>query len=281
MRRARKATPPPATREKRPVRQPPKDPPQVLAARLYELHRVASKDREHQEYLELWPGDADLLGVLRFAQEYSGALKGEAFQNAAVLRMQVAEWLRHTADPYQLAAIDDARAGRLSWGKIALQLGYFSRSGEPTPGSAKNLRDRLYVAVHGEPGDRRQPHVAQLIDQRAAEQRLARTRFIEAGEARYAEVDVAARALIKTFEAGEVLVDPDDDGFWWQELAGAVDDRQSAADRARLAVYVQAALHVTYSYAKRSGHPPGSTARAIQVLETAALVSAPGGEQPR
>ncbi|MER7688694.1 hypothetical protein [Streptomyces sp. NPDC097610] len=266
MRRTRKATPPPVAREMRPVRQPPKRPPRELAADLYALHEAAGKD---QQYLERWPGDTDLLGVLQFAQEHAGALKDKDFQKAAELRMQLAECLRLAADPFQLAAIDDARTGRMSWAEIARRLGYFSRSGKPNPGSAKNLRDRLYVAVHGEPEDRRQPHVAPLIDRRGAEQRLAEARFIEAGVARYAEVDAAARALLERFDAGEVLVDPDDDGYWWEELAAVVDDRQGAADRARLAVYVRGAVRHTYGYAMRTNQPPASTDLARHVLESA------------
>lgn len=270
MPRSRKAAPPPVTRDKRPARKPPQDPPQVLAAELYELHIAAGKD---QEYLERWPGDADLLGVLQFAQEYAGALKGDSFQKAAVLRMQLAEWLRLAADPFQLGAIDDARTGHLTWEEIALKLGYIGRSGKPNPGSAKNLRDRLYVAVNGEAGDRRQPQVAHLIDRREAERRRAEARFVEAGQARYAEVDAVARALLGRYEAGEVLVDPDDDGFWWEEVAGAVDDRQGPADRARLAVYVGAVVRQTFSYAARTGQAPASTESALRALKEAAALT--------
>ncbi len=273
MPRSRKAAPPPVTRDKRPVRKPPQDPPQALTAELYELHIAAGKD---QEYLERWPGDADLLGVLQFAQEYAGALKGDSFQKAAVLRMQLAEWLRLAADPFQLAAIDDARTGHLTWEEIALKLGYIGRSGKPNPGIAKNLRDRLYVAVNGEPGDRRQPQVAHLIDRREAERRRAETRFIEAGEARYAEVDAVARALLNLYETGEILLDPDDDGYWWEELAGAVDDRQGPADRARLAVYVGAVVRQTYTYAKRTKQEPVGTNTSRSLLEKAAAISGSG-----
>ncbi|MFJ3365765.1 hypothetical protein [Streptomyces anthocyanicus] len=257
------------TRDKRPVRKPPANAPNVLSAALYELHAAAGKD---QEYLEHWPGDSDLLGVLRFAQAHAGTLKDDAFRTAAVLRMQLAEWLRLAADPFQLAAIDDARSGGLKWEGIALELGYISRSGNPNPGSAKNLRDRLYVAVNGEPGDRRQPQVAHLIDRRAAEQRRAEARFINAGEARYAEMDAVARALLERYKAGEVLVDPDDDGYWWEELSDAVEDRRGAAERARLAVYVRAVLRATHSYARHTSQPPASTQQARRVMEAAATL---------
>ncbi|WP_255345786.1 hypothetical protein [Streptomyces chartreusis] len=252
----------------------------MLADQLYELHIAAGKD---QEYLERWPGDTDLLGVLDFAQEYARALKGDSFQKAAVLRMQLAQWLRLAADPFQLAAIDDARTGPqpLTWETIALSLGYLSRSGNPNPGSAKNLRDRLYVAVNGEPGDRRQPQVAHLIDRREAERRRAELRFIEAGEARYAEVDAVARALLDRYEAGEVLADPEDDGFWWEELAGAVVDRQGPADRARLAVYVRAVVRQTYAFSKRTNQEPASTDMSRELLERAAAISGLGATPAR
>ncbi|MFE3609766.1 hypothetical protein [Streptomyces goshikiensis] len=251
----------------RPVRQAPEEQPRVLAARLYELHRETGKD---EPYLERWPGDAELFGVLSFAQEHAGRLTGEPYREAAVLRVQLAEWLRLAADPYQLAALDDARTGGTSWKEMALVLRYLDRFGEPNPGSAVNLRKRLYVAVNGGPGDRRQPQVAHLIDQRATEARLAEARRITAGEARYADLDTVARALLKHYEAGEILADPDDDGFWWESLAEAVDDRRSASERANLLVYVRGVLRETQAYAKRSGQAPAATDQAGTALGHAA-----------
>ncbi|MFE4829968.1 hypothetical protein [Streptomyces sp. NPDC056672] len=247
------------------MRKPPADPPEVLSARLYELHQATGRD---QEYLERWPGDAALSGVLQFAQEHAAALKGSAFQAAAILRIQLAEWLRLSADPFQLAAIDDARADGVSWEEIALKLGYLSAAGKPNLGSAKNLRDRLYVVVNGRPGDRRQPQVARLIDKRAAEERLARARFIEAGEARYREVDAAARALLEQYEAGQILVNPDDDGYWWEALADAVAKCETATERATLSVYLRGVLRETYAYAVARKRP-ASTERARPALKVA------------
>ncbi|MFD8385210.1 hypothetical protein ACFV2X_42960 [Streptomyces sp. NPDC059679] len=247
----------------------------MLASQLYDLHRKVSRG---EQYLERWPGDAELFGVLQFAQEHADRLNGEAYQEAAVLRMQLAEWLRLAADPFQLSAIDDARAGGTSWREIALKLRYLDRLGEPNPGSAMNLRKRLYVAVNGRPGDRRQPQVAHLIDRRAMEARIAEARLIEVGEAHYPEADVAARALLEYYRSGEIPVDPDDDGFWWEELAGAVDDRRDASERANLLVYVRGVVRETYAYAKRSGQPPAVTDRARQVLkEAASLVNLDAG----
>lgn len=251
MRRLRK-TPPPTAREARPARQAPEEPPRALAARLYELHREASSD---EGYLELWPGDRELFGVLGFAQEHAHRLKGEAYRAAAVLRMQLAEWLRLAADPFQLSAIDDARASGTSWRELALKLRYLDRLGEPNAYSAMNLRKRLYVAVNGQPGDRRQPQVADLIDRRAMEARLAEARFIKSGEARYAELDAAARTLLKHYVAGEIRSDPDDDGFWLEQLAEVVDDRRDASERANLVVYVRGVIRETSAYARRSKQP--------------------------
>ncbi|GHI98040.1 hypothetical protein TPA0905_75110 [Streptomyces olivaceus] len=266
MRRPRRTTPPTA-RETRPARQAPEEQPRVLAARLYELHRETGKD---ELYLERWPGDHELFGVLQFAQEHANRLKGEAYREAAVLRMQLAEWLRLAADPFQLSAIDDARAGGTSWKEMALALRYLDRLGEPNPGSAMNLRNRLYVAVNGRPGDRRQPQVAHLIDRRAMEARIAEAQFIAAGEARYAELDAVARALLKHHESGEIPSDPDDDGFWWEQLAEAVDDRRSASERANLLVYVRGVVREARAYAKTAGQPPAATEQAASVLGAAA-----------
>lgn len=266
MRRSRR-TPPPTARETRPARQAPEQQPRVLAAQLYELHREIGKD---ELYLERWPGDHELFGVLQFAQEHANRLKGQAYREAAVLRMQLAEWLRLAADPFQLSAIDDARAGGTSWKEMALALRFLDRLGEPNPGSAMNLRKRLYVAVHGRPGDRRQPQVAHLIDRRAMEARIAEAQFIAAGEARYAELDAVARALLKHHESGEIPEDPDDDGFWWEQLAEAVDDRRSASERANLLVYVRGVAREARAYGKRTGQPPATTEQATGVLDAAA-----------
>lgn len=272
MRRSNK-TPPPAARDVRPARQAPEEPPLALAARLYQLHREASRD---EEYLELWPGDRELFGVLAFAQEHAAQLKGEAYRTAAELRLQLAEWLRLAADPFQLSAIDDARAGGTPWTEVARKLRYFDRLGKPNAGSAMNLRKRLYVAVHGRPGDRRQPQVADVIDQRAVQERLEKARFIKSGEARYAELDAAARALLGHYAAGEIAADPEDDGYWWEELAEVVDDRQDAAERANLVVYVRGVIRETRAYAKKSRQSPAFTDQAMRALEAAsALASRP------
>lgn len=267
MRRSRRTTPPPTARETRPARQAPEEQPRVLAARLYELHCEAGKD---ELYLERWPGDSELFGVLQFAQEHANRLKGQAYREAAKLRLLLAEWLRLAADPFQLAAIDDARAGGTSWKEMALALRYLDRLGEPNPGSAMNLRKRLYVAVNGRPGDRRQPQVAHLIDRRTMEARIAEAQFIAAGEARYAELDAVARALLRHHEAGEFPTDPDDDGFWWEQLAEAVDDRRSASERANLLVYVRGVVRETRAYARRSGQSAVATEQAGRTLEGAA-----------
>ncbi|RPK32417.1 hypothetical protein EES39_38685 [Streptomyces sp. ADI92-24] len=268
MRRPRR-TPAPTARDTRPARQAPEEQPRALAARLYELHREAGRD---EPYLERWPGDAELFGVLTFAQQYASQLKGEAHRKAAVLRMQLAEWLRLAADPFQLSAIDDARTGGTSWKEMALVLRYLDRLGEPNPGSAMNLRKRLYVVVNGRPGDRRQPQVAHLIDRRAMEARIAEAQFIAAGEARYVELDAVARALLEHYEAGEIPADPDDDGFWWDQLAEAVDDRHSASERANLLVYVRGVTREAQAYARRSDQPPATTEQAERVLEQAAAL---------
>ncbi|MFB6668501.1 hypothetical protein [Streptomyces parvus] len=264
-RRTRRAAAPTA-RDSRPVRQPPEDPPPVLAARLYELHRESGKDRP---YLERWPGDAELYGVLQFAQTYADQLQGEAFRQAAVLRVLLAEWLRLAADPFQLAAVDDARTGGTPWAELAGVLRYVGKGGEANPGSAVNLRQRLHVAVHGSPGDRRQPQVARLVELRAAQERAAKLRFVAAGEARYPELDAVARALLKHYEAGELPVDPEDDGYWWGELADAVDDRRSASERANLLVFVRAVAREVQAYARISGRT-AATSEAELVLEEAA-----------
>ena len=136
----------------------------MLAARLYELHRETGKD---ELYLERWPGDHELFGVLQFAQEHANRLKGEAYREAAVLRMSWPSGYVSPQTPSSSLRSTTPHAGGTSWKEMALVLRYLDRLGEPNPGSAMNLRKRLYVAVHGRPGDRRQPQVAHLIDRRA------------------------------------------------------------------------------------------------------------------
>ncbi|MER7223370.1 hypothetical protein [Streptomyces rubradiris] len=233
---------------------------------MYELHREASRD---EPYLERWPGDTELFGVLAFAQEHARRLTGDAYREAAVLRIQLAEWLRLAADPFQLSAIDDARTGGVPWREMALALRYLDRAGQPNPGSVVNLRKRLHVAVNGNPDDRRQPEVAHLVDQRATEVRLAEQRRIAAGESVYRQLDAAARVLLRHHAAGEILENPDDDGFWWGELAEAVDDRRDARERANLVTYVRGVVRETRAYAKRLGEPAAATDQARAALEAA------------
>ncbi|MBD2829880.1 hypothetical protein ID875_21160 [Streptomyces globisporus] len=183
--------------------------------------------------------------------------------------MQLAEWLRLAADPFQLAAIDDARTAGAPWAELAEKLRYFNRQGEPNAGSAANLRQRLHVAVHGTPDDRRQPQVAKLVELRAAQERATRAHFIETGNARYPELDAAARALLKHYEAGELPVDPEDDGYWWEELSEAVDDRRSSSERANLLVFVRAIAREVRAYTKSSGRR-AATSEAQFALEEAA-----------
>ncbi|MFI9724617.1 hypothetical protein ACIHFE_34185 [Streptomyces sp. NPDC052396] len=266
-RRASKKTPPKATRERRPARQLHGVDPRVLAGQLYELHARAEREGD-QGYLERWPGDGETHGVLLFAQVHADRLKGEAYQQAALLRITLAEWLRQQADPLQLRALDDARGAGVQWDQVALALQYVNADGEPNPSSAFNRHASLKVAVLGRPEDRRQPHVARIIEARTVREEQEQRERERVEDARYPAVDAAARALLRHYESGEILSDPDDD-FWWSELAEVVDDRRNASERAALVVYVRGVVRETYAYAKRTGRPPAATDQARQVLEAA------------
>jgi hypothetical protein len=260
---------PPLTRVTRPVRQPNGRPPRVLAARLYELHAAQGRDQEH---LERWPGDGELYQVLVFAERYADRLKApEDRQESAMLRLELAEWLRQLADPLQLRAIDDARTVRVPWEKIALALGFTNRDGQPLPGSAANRRSRLVVAVHGTPEDRRQPEVAREVKARVAREEAARRERERTEDPRYPAMDAAARALLHHYSAGELLTDPDDD-FWWDQLASVIDDRRSASERAGLALYVRKVVEETEALARRTGQPTGATEEARAAVAAAAAV---------
>ncbi|NEB59731.1 hypothetical protein G3I20_18745 [Streptomyces sp. SID8111] len=272
-RRATKKAAPKATRERRPARRLQGVDPRVLAGKLYELHARAER-RGDQGYLERWPGDGETHGVLHFAQAHADRLEGEAYQQAALLRITLAEWLRQQADPLQLRALDDARGAGVQWDQVALALQYTNADGEPNPSSAFNRHASLKVAVLGRPEDRRQPHVARIIEARAAQEELERRERERAEDARYPAMDAAARALLEHFEAGEILSDPDDD-FWWSELADVVDDRRDASERANLVVYVRGVVRETYAHARRTGEPPATTERARQALEEAAALVDP------
>ncbi|MER6256289.1 hypothetical protein ABT224_33560 [Streptomyces sp. NPDC001584] len=262
----------PLTREARPARRMTGVHPRIVAAELYELHAAANRG---EDYLADWPGDSELYGVLVFAQAHAGRLKDQgALQQAALYRIQLAEWLREQADPLQLQAIDDARAAATAWERIALVLGFVQRAGEtatPLASSAWKRARRLRVAVHGGPEDRRQPEVAQVIETRAVQEELLRRERERVEDIRYPAMDRAARALLHHFRAGDLLVDADD-GFWWGELAEAVDDRQSVSERATLVVYVRGAVRETFDYAVRTGQAPALTDEAAKVLRTAAAL---------
>ncbi|MFG2162795.1 hypothetical protein [Streptomyces olivaceus] len=267
--------PPKATRERRPARRLQGVDPRVLAGQLYELHARAERGGD-QGYLERWPGDGETHGVLLFAQAHADRLAGEAHQQAALLRITLAEWLRQQADPLQLRALDDARGAGVRWDQVALALQYIGADGEPNPSSAFNRHASLKVAVHGEPEDRRQPHVARIIEARVVREELERRERERAEDARYPAMDAAARALLTHFREGEILSDPDDD-FWWDELVEVVDDRRDATERANLVVYVRGAVHETYAYARRTGQEPTTTAQAAAALEAASALVDPGG----
>ncbi|MFF2926623.1 hypothetical protein ACFVTP_30150 [Streptomyces celluloflavus] len=274
-RATKKTAPPKATRERRPARRLQGVDPRVLAGQLYELHARAERSGD-QGYLERWPGDGETHGVLLFTQVHADRLKGEAYERAALLRVTLAEWLRQQADPLQLRALDDARGAGVRWDQVALALQYIGTDGEPNPSSAFNRHASLKVAVHGGPEDRRQPHVARIIEARAVKEELERRERERAEDARYPAMDAAARALLAHFQGGEILGDPDDD-FWWDELADVVDDRRDASERANLVVYVRGAVHETYAYARRTGQDPATSAQANAALETAAALVDPAG----
>ncbi|MFD4320447.1 hypothetical protein [Streptomyces sp. NPDC058548] len=276
-RRAMKKVAPKATRERRPARRLQGVDPRVLAGQLYELHARAERQGD-QGYLERWPGDGETHGVLHFAQAYADRLEGEAYRRAALLRITLTEWLRQQADPLQLQALDDARGAGVQWDQVALVLQYTNRDGEPNPSSAFNRHASLKVAVLGRPEDRRQPHVARIIEARAVQEELERRERERAEDARYPAMDAAARALLEHFESGEILSDPDDD-FWWGELASVVDDRQDASERANLVVYVRGVVRETYAHARRAGEPPTTTGRARRALEGAAALVDSGADR--
>ncbi|MFE5847576.1 hypothetical protein ACFQ7N_38755 [Streptomyces niveus] len=144
--------------------------------------------------------------------------------------------------------------------------------GSRIPSSAFNKHASLKVAVHGEPEDRRQPYVARIIEARTVREELERRERERTEDARYPAMDAAARALLKHFEDGEILSNPDDD-FWWNELTDAVDDRRDASERANLVVYVRNVVRETYSYARLVGKNPAATGRARQALESAAALA--------
>ncbi|MDW8804382.1 hypothetical protein P1P68_06135 [Streptomyces scabiei] len=274
-RATKKTAAPKATRERRPARQLQGVDPRVLAGQLYELHARAER-RGDRGYLERWPGDGETHGVLLFAQAYADRLEGEAYERAALLRITLAEWLRQQADPLQLRALDDARSAGVRWDQVALALQYIGADGEPNPSSAFNKHASLKVAVRGQPEDRRQPHVARIVEARAVQEEQERRERERVEDARYPAMDAAARALLEHFGRGEIVSDPDDD-FWWSELAGVVDDRRDAFERANLVVYVRGAVRETYAFARRACLPPTTTVGGRQALEAAAALV---GEEP-
>lgn len=264
-RRQTKRIRPKQTRPSRPARTKPGTHPRVMAARLYELHSSCGGD---ESYLEFWPGDGELYGVMLFAQTYADRLtEPSAKQEATLLRLALTEWLSYEMHSLQLRAIDDARAVGVYWRRIAEALGFVDNEGNPNEGSASNRRDRLKVDVHGSSEDRRQPQVARSLEVRAAQQQLARRQHEREENVRHPEMATTARALLAHYERGELCTDGGDD-FWWDQLDSVIDDRESDFERANLSLYVRRVLDGTSATSTDSD--------AHRVLKRAeALVNAP------
>ncbi|MFJ5645858.1 hypothetical protein [Streptomyces sp. NPDC093223] len=125
--------------------------------------------------------------------------------------------------------------------------------------------------MHGQPEDRRPPHVARVIEASTTLEDRERRERERIEDARYPAMDAPARALLLHFERGEIVGDPDDD-LWWSELAEVVDDRRDTFERANLASCVRGAVREPYGYARRSGKSPAGSAAGKEVLAAAAAL---------
>ncbi|MFI2373189.1 hypothetical protein [Streptomyces sp. NPDC018833] len=274
MSRPKKKYHPPLTRERRPAQRLIGVDPHALSARLYGIHEAASKrpgtKDSVREALARWPGDAALYNVLSWAQQHAADLVGREAQEAALLRVQLAQCIRERLDPLQLRAIEDARSAGASWERLAPAVAVDSANG------AYNKARRLAVAVRGSAEDRRSPEAARDLETRLAAEALERRRREEAADARYPTIDAAARRLLHHYERDELCSGPED--FWITELAAVIDDRTNPLERANLALFLRRAVGEVRENAAETGRAAATTQVALQALDHAASASASAAE---
>lgn len=243
--------------------------PHSLTSRLYELHEEHSRQPgapdAGRDALARWPGDDALYNVLLWAQDHASHLTGTWAEEASVLRVQLAQFIRERLDPLQLRAVEDARGSGVPWERLAPALSVDSVNG------AYNKTRRLTVVVRGSTEDRRSPEAARALEQRVAAEFRQRQEREAYEDARYPLTDAAARRLLAAYERKELCTAPED--YWITELADVIDDRTNPLERANLSLILRNAVAEVRRNAQIGGQEEAATPEARSALTSAASLT--------
>ncbi|MBG0825793.1 hypothetical protein HS048_34485 [Planomonospora sp. ID91781] len=215
--------------------------------------------------LALWPDDRDAVGILAYARTHHGALPPATYENKrrgehAGLRLTLIRHLRELLDREELAALEDARTGGLTWQAIAELLGV------EYPGSASNRLDRLRAAA-ADPAGVRTPAAGRRAV--AAEQAAAdrERRAALAVTRRHRQVRTVTLALLQ--QANDLALT--EDAEEWLRAAREILDEETPTptQQQSLAAYVSLAAAEISLHASVEEIAPARTEEAMVALEAA------------
>ncbi|WP_431921551.1 hypothetical protein [Nonomuraea jabiensis] len=235
-----------------------------LHSRLYELHAAAD-----DQHIFRWPDENDSLGILAYTRQRLRALppaSGAQHERTEQIahRLKLIRHLRHVLDGEELAAIDDARSAQMTWDTIAVLLGVGHKA------SAKNRRDRLYIAVADPEAMRTPPAGRQLqAERRKAAERAQRAeqRAAAAIARRYKHVQATAEALLDV--SGDLALSDDAEDYLKPAAEILSTDSPTSAQQQALAAYIRLAAGEIRKHAAAERIPPARTEAAALALNAA------------
>ncbi len=215
--------------------------------------------------LALWPDDRDSIGILSYTRTHHRALPPATYENRrrgeqAGLRLTLIRHLREALDREELSALEDARAGGLTWQAIADLIGV------EYPGSASNRLDRLRAAASA-PDGRRTPAAGRkaLAEEAAAADRERRAQLAIAR--RYNEVRRVASELLRQVDHLALNEDAEE----WLAAAQEILDEETPTPTAQqgLIAYISLAATEIKLFSSTEGIEAARTEEARQALEKA------------
>ncbi|WP_433259194.1 hypothetical protein ACQPYK_49410 (plasmid) [Streptosporangium sp. CA-135522] len=215
--------------------------------------------------LALWPDDRDFIGALVYARTHHRAMPPATYENKrrgehAGLRLTLIRNLRELLDREELAALQDARSGGLTWQAIAVLLGV------EYPGSASNRFDRLRAAA-ADPDGKRTPAAGRKLvaQEQAVADRERRTALAVAR--RHHQVRAIAAALLR--QVNDLTLN--EDAEEWLKSAGEILEEvtPTPTQQQSLAAYISLAVTEINMQASIDEAPPARTSEAKAALEAA------------
>ncbi|MEU9700191.1 hypothetical protein [Streptomyces sp. NPDC047981] len=231
-----------------------------LRQQLYQMH-VDADDQS----LALWPDDRDSIGILSYTRTHHRALPSATFENKrrgeqAGLRLTLIRHLREALDREELAALEDARSGGLTWQAVADLIGV------EYPGSASNRLDRLRASAAA-PDGRRTPAAGRkaVAEEAAAADRERRAQLAVAR--RFNEVRGVASNLLRQIDDLTLNEDAEE----WLAAAQEILEEESPTPTAQqgLIAYISLAATEIKLFAATQGVPAARTKEAESALNDA------------